>query len=118
MTRYGPPANSLFGLTDGDGRTDAAPLARRTDPETSKAAARAVAATLGARQRYALDVVRRYGGLTATEMSQREGIGDPRVLNRRLSELAVLGLVSRGVARRCTVTGKDAHVYWEVGRNV
>lgn len=89
-------------------------LARRTDPETSKKAARAVAKTLGARQRWALEVVRRYGGgLTATEMSSREEIGDPRVLNRRLSELCVLGLVRRGASRPCGVTGQSAATYWE-----
>ena len=87
------------------------PLARRTDPETSKAAAAAIIPALGAIQRKALDAVREAPRLTVRELARRFGLEDPREIGRRLGELEKLGAVIRGKPRKCSVTGRAAAVW-------
>lgn len=86
------------------------PLFRRDDPATSREAAEHMARSgrIKAAQADTLNHVRRHPGLTATELAHRVGLFDPRVLNRRLPELERLGLVVRGEARPCRVTGRRA----------
>lgn len=103
-------------------RTDAHSLARRSDPETSKAAAREIVPALSGLQARTLDLVRAHGGSTGTELSVHAGDSDPRVINRRLTELVQDGRVAIGVTRPCRITGKRCRTYWaaeqieEVGR--
>jgi predicted transcriptional regulator len=90
-----PPAGSLW----------AAPLARRTDPATSKAAAAAIVPKLGELQRAVLEAVRLYPGRTRNELAR---IHDwhPSEVSKRLPELERQGLVTRGPERVCTATGR------------
>ena len=83
--------------------------ARRTDPEPSHVAARDLVASgeLGRQQALALDLVRRRPGLTSHELA--DGNVTLRYMAaRRLPELSRKGLVRRGPARRCRVTGRLA----------
>ncbi len=83
-------------------------LARASGPETSKAAAREVAVVLNEMQSWALAHVMNCQGGTASEICEEAGVGDIRKINRRLPELEEKGLVVRGPARVCKVTGKSA----------
>jgi hypothetical protein len=87
-------------------------LRHNTDPETSHTAARLVVKHLGDIQKWVLGVVTDRPGCTATELAQAKGIGDPREINRRLSELEDRGRVRRGGARECRVTGRSAATWW------
>jgi len=101
MTTHGTPRDTLW-----------ATLARKTDPETSKQAAREIAPALGELHKQVVDALRGNGGVTATELSQRMGVGDPRRFNRRLPELVRSGVVVKGQERACRVTGRNAATYW------
>jgi hypothetical protein len=94
----------------------ARPLARTTDPATSKAAAREIVDRLPELQRFALRAVENYPGRTANELSEALGLRDPRTLNRRLGEVEAAGLVRRAAPRRCAVSGRTAAT-WEVKEN-
>lgn len=83
-------------------------LARTSDPQTSHDAAASIVPHLPRLQRQALEAVAMTPGRTSTELARLHGVHDPRVYNRRLTELARLGLVVRGAARRCSVTGRSA----------
>jgi DNA-binding MarR family transcriptional regulator len=96
--------------------TQAHKLARTSDPATSKAAARHIVGRLKARQSAALQAVRDWPGQTATELAEACGIFDPRIFNRRLPELEKLGMVERGPARGCRVTGRLAATWKAVKR--
>ena len=89
-------------------------LARRDDPATSKAAAVAIARVLGAAQQNALEAVQRHTGKTANEIADADGVRDIRTINRRLGELEHMGLVTRGPARACKLTGRVAAT-WTAG---
>lgn len=89
-------------------------LARRTDPATSHDAARGIVGSLGRLQAEALAAIRRHPAHTATELADLAGIRDPRVLNRRISELAADGRIVCVGERACRVTGRRARI-WEVG---
>lgn len=92
-------------------------LARRDDPETSKAAAEAVAPVLSRMHAWALGVVRQYGPGTSSEMSRSAGESTNHRLSRRLPELERKGLIVRGQSRPCAVTGMTAAV-WGVSEHV
>jgi hypothetical protein len=70
-------------------------LSRRDGPATSAEAAASLRGTQGlaAAQRLAHSLVRLHPGSTAAELSRLAGHGDPRIIGRRLSELARAGLV-------------------------
>jgi hypothetical protein len=97
-----------------DGPLFELPLARKTDPGTSWAAAREIQPDLSGLRRRAAALVTKYPGRIARELSELAGDGDPRTLNRRLGEVERTGLVRRGVARRCAVTGKLCATWWPV----
>ena len=83
-------------------------LARTTDPETSKQAARELVASgqLGDQQRQTLKLIELFPGSTARELKLRGAvIWDP---HKRIFELKKLGLIRDGGARKCTITGKSA----------
>lgn len=83
-------------------------LARRSHPETSKAAAAEVAEVLGERQRFALDAVRRMPDATSLELDMAFAPGERGRVQKRLNELERAGLIERSGARRCSISGKTA----------
>lgn len=90
----------------------AAPVARKTDPDTSKQAGAEITAS-GKRahqQHHVLNMVKRNPGRTAQELAaiDTDPNFDRYVYGRRLPELAdrMPPLVSRAAKRNCTVTGK------------
>lgn len=86
------------------------PVARHTDPETSRLAAEHVTKT-GARsdqQNKAAEAVRQFPDCTSFELAMRTGI-DRYTLARRLPECETAGRVRKGPIRTCTVTGRKAH---------
>jgi hypothetical protein len=87
--------------------------ARNTDPATSHEAAEHVIASgkRAAQQRMTAVAVESYPGLTSLELSRKAKI-DRYVLARRLSEVEKDGLIKRGVARTCTVSGRSAVTWW------
>lgn len=91
--------------------------ARSTDPGTSHRAAEEIRSSLGELIHTAANLVSRYPGSTATELAQHGGYPDPRVINRRLSEAEKVGLIRRGEARICRVTGRRALTWTVDGRN-
>lgn len=90
-------------------------LARTTDPQTSHEAAHHAEGRLGVYQWEALTACRAHPGCTASEMAKARGWDDPRVINRRLGELARAGMVRAGEPRTCAVTGRRA-MTWTVVR--
>lgn len=62
---------------------------------------------------FALHAVRGHPEATASELALAMGETDSRHIGRRLSDLARRGLVTKGPARRCNVTGRKAAV-WSV----
>lgn len=96
-------------------------LARRSDPETSKAAARAIAPTLNTKQKLALKLVVMFPGETSAELHQRfrrqfidadQKAWDSRAIGRRLPELEAQGYVWRPTTRTCSISGRAAST-WE-----
>ncbi|MCH8505984.1 MAG: MarR family transcriptional regulator [Ectothiorhodospiraceae bacterium] len=84
------------------------PASRRTDPESSHAAAEHVTA-VGLRARQQRLVMRgfvRFPGMTTRELAARMNVCR-YVVARRASEL-VPGYLEQGPQRRCTVTGRLA----------
>ena len=84
---------------------DDTPAARSSDPETSRAAGRAVTLS-GDRERQVRSVaeaVRRHPGLTSAELAAACGL-DRYVVARRLPDGEKVGLVRRGEPRACTAT--------------
>jgi hypothetical protein len=61
---------------------------------------------------WVLGIVRDHPGLTANELAQFVGVGDVRKINRRLPELLEMGKVRRGEPRKCSVSGKQCHVWF------
>ena len=111
MKPYGPrPAfGPLFAVPT-------SPLARKTDPETSKESA---AAMKGSRRRgdmhhLVLEAVRLHPGSTASELTAHEGFADPRLINRRLGELEDSGLIQVRGRRRNPATGQKEMCWWPV----
>lgn len=89
------------------------PIARRSDPESSKAAAREITES-GLRVRQQTEVlrlVRAYPNRTSLELAQHGSL-DRYVIARRLPELEQAGLVKRGEMRRCSIGARPA-LTWE-----
>jgi len=90
--------------------------ARVEGPETSRAAAVALKGSkrLGEMTALALAAVKLHPGSTANELSQYEGMADPRILNRRLSELKRAGKVKALGTRSDPYTGRRGQRWWPV----
>ena len=94
---------------------DAHKLARVTDARTSKRAAREIESKLGDLQAWALEVVRKHGPGTSFELSRAAERATNHDRSRRLPELERKGLVTRGPARRCRISGHKAAVWRATG---
>lgn len=102
-------------LFDNDARSpvvEPKELARATDPATSHQAAAEIAPALGELQEWAAACVRESPGLTQRELGARYCPEDLRKIGRRLAECDTLGLVRRGEARACSITGRKAQTWW------
>lgn len=89
------------------------PASHRNDPATSRQAEAAITES-GGRQTQAdivLSIVREHGGLTSAELTQFCDL-DRWQIARRLPDLEANELVTKGNARRCTVTNKASVVWW------
>ena len=119
MTSAGANTLPLFPAADAIQQALEKPVARRQDPESSKAAGRAVTAS-GCREgqlRQVLELVKRHPGSTSLELAasaERDGDAslDRYVIARRLPELESAGLVKRGQERSCTVGRRSALPWW------
>lgn len=82
------------------------PRARATDPHTSKLAGEQIVRSgkIGEQHRFVLAALQASPGRTALELDRLNRTD--RVFGRRLSELERFGLVKRGAARRCEISGK------------
>lgn len=99
--------------------TDATPpMARTSDPETSKLAAEAYSATNHtADKRMMYDVIRRHPGHTSAEYSRilkSEGVDwfkAATMTTKRISDLIANGSVHVSKTRKCEKTGRRAQTY-------
>ena len=92
------------------------PAARRTDPETSHAAEQYINES-GLRcnqQRAVLELIRSHPNHTTQELAALGLLGRDEI-SRRAPELVTAGLVEKGLARRCTRTGRSAQPWMAVG---
>lgn len=96
--------------------TDAQPLTRRDDPETSRAAAEEIAPQLGSLHRDILACLR--GWFDPPPTSRELGVHMNREVWRRMGELETKGLVIRSKVRRCRISGKFAATWWPKGKRV
>lgn len=87
-------------------------LSRPTDPETSKEAGRDIVPSLAQLHRWTSDCVSLTPGLTQRELGSTYCPDDPRKIGRRLSECERLGLLHRGPARVCSISGRRAETWW------
>lgn len=90
------------------------PLARNSDPATSKAAADSLRGSkaLGQAQLTALCLVRAYPGSTANTLARLAGDGDPRKINRRLRELQRAELIKDEGEVADSITHKRCLRWW------
>jgi hypothetical protein len=88
--------------------------ARNSDPFTSREAAEFMADKRAAQQAITAKAVEQYPGLTSLELSRRARV-DRYTLARRLSECEEVGMVRRGQARRCSVSGRTALTWYPPG---
>ena len=88
---------------------DRQPIARMSDPVTSRRAADQVTRSgrRGSQKRAVLELVRLWPGRTSAELA-RSGELDRYVVARRLPDLCRDGLVRRGDERMCSVTDNQA----------
>jgi hypothetical protein len=91
------------------------PASHRTDPPTSKEAARNFrdSGRLGLHQQIVLQAVREHPGSTHSELAEGTVL-DWLQTARRLSELAKAGLVRQGEARPCRIKGSRCTTWWPV----
>ena len=87
-------------------------LARRTDHENSKAAAREIQGDLKGLRARALALVEAHPGKTARQLSALAGDAELRTVGRRLGELNKLKLVKRGESVRCGTTNRMVATWW------
>ena len=90
------------------------PVARRSDPASSHQAAAEITrdGSRARQQRVVLETVLRNPDHTAFELTRFCEL-DRYQIQRRLSEMASTGLVEKGPARVCSITGRQA-VVWRV----
>lgn len=91
------------------GEFESASIARRSDPESSKAAAREITAngTRAAQKLAVLWALREHPGVTSLELANLKGL-DRYTVSRRLPDLLADGLVRKGPMRTCTVAKRIA----------
>lgn len=94
------------------------PRARRSHPLTSSLAARAKIPNLREAQDRALHFVMENPGRTAQELAAIAGDNGSRTIGRRLPELETMGLIERGDARHCAITGRLATTWNPIGVTV
>lgn len=89
-------------------------LARTDDPGTSHEAAEHMVTSgkLGKEQRRTSRAVAAHPGLTNTELSTAVGDKCTRRIGRRLPEVEKLGWVVRRGPRRCTITKRNAAIWY------
>ena len=89
------------------------PIARRTDPPSSHAAAQEIERTGGraSQSEAVLETVTRHPRRTSLELSRLSRL-DRYTVSRRLPELERRGLIRRGPTRDCTVNGRPM-LTWE-----
>lgn len=113
---FGPvPRHDLFGDESEWDTVKPNPLVRSRDPETSHAAAAGIQAdgTLDHDLALAFQCVKEQPGSTATELEDHYCVRDGKI-RKRLAQLAdSRGVIRRGPARKCRVTGKTAQT-WEI----
>ncbi len=90
-------------------------LARRTDPETSKIAARRIESKgkADAHRRKILAAVKTWPGKTSAELAPLAGM-DRHAAARRLPELEASSYVRKGKPRVCGQNGTAAVTWWPV----
>lgn len=88
------------------------PIARRTDPETSRIAAATMREGASHQRAQVLDALERrgYAGGNYTELAADTGL-EPVAVDRRLPELRRLGDAARLRESRLTPSGRPAHVH-------
>lgn len=94
--------------------TDPHLIARRSDPATSHAAAEEIALHVSRLEEWAAECVKATSGLTQRELGDRYCPDDLRKIGRRLSGAERKGLIRRGPARKCSITGRSAETWWPV----
>jgi DNA-binding MarR family transcriptional regulator len=101
---------TMFGQFE-DGRM-VGRMARRVDPETSRAAAAWMVRSghLNAQAALVLEALRRFPGSTTAELARRLAI-DRHIPARRMRELVRAGRVVRCEKRKCQVKGTLAYTY-------
>lgn len=92
------------------------PLARPTDPETSKAAAADMREKLQAAYELAYAALVQHPGLTSRELEAAVGVDDG-VIRKRLADMRAMGWARNGDERRCTISGKRCQTWWASSRN-
>lgn len=97
---------------------EARPLARSSDPVTSKLAARELVKTgeLGRQHRLVLEALKKRPGMTSDELAANAQI-NRYTCARRLPELAASGLARRGARRVSTLSGRSAVTWFAEGWN-
>ena len=84
-------------------------LARSSDPETSRSAAKKIACSVTQLAAAAAEMVRKYPGRTGAELDRLAGCEVKRTVSKRLADAAdKFGLISRGPKRQCSIGGNEA----------
>lgn len=86
---------------------------RRSDPATSRIAAEKHAGKRVTNTQRVADAVTQWPGRTSHELSEASGM-DYHEVARRTSDAAKKGLIQRGAARECRVSGNRATAWWPV----
>ena len=88
---------------------DADRLARTSDPETSRSAAKKIACSVTQLAAAAAEMVRKYPGRTGAELDRLAGCEVKRTVSKRLADAAdKFGLITRGPKRLCSIGGNEA----------
>lgn len=85
-------------------------LARRTDPQTSHAAAARVAEFSGSHRAQVLEALKRYGPLTVDQIATRTKLQSQQV-NKRTIECQRLGLAEPTGEERLSASGRPERVW-------
>ena len=93
---------------------DPGPLAKRSDPFTSKLSGSKMRASFTriTLMKEVLKLVAEHPGWTSRQFSDLRGDRDLRTVGRRLSDLKKSGLVRNGSSVKDSVTGEEALTWW------